>query len=95
MLKINTPAPRLGRQNADMGKFLIVNGFETGEKQGRKFEIGQTYFEFSRTYFRFHGTCVFPFLKKVPQPRRPVRHFVLTIVNAAADEKTGGTCMAV
>ena len=36
MLKINTPAPRLGRQNADMGKFLIVNGFEAGEKTREK-----------------------------------------------------------
>ena len=36
MLKINTPAPRLGRQNADMGKFLIFNGFETGEKTREK-----------------------------------------------------------
>lgn len=36
MLKINTPAERLDRQNADMGKFLIVNGFETGEKTREK-----------------------------------------------------------
>ena len=39
MLKINTPAPRLGRQNADTGKLLIVlivNGFKTGEKTREK-----------------------------------------------------------
>ena len=32
MLKINIPSERRGRQNADTGKLLIVNGFKTGEK---------------------------------------------------------------
>ena len=36
MLKINTPGARLGRQNADTGKLLIVNGFKTGEKTREK-----------------------------------------------------------
>ena len=36
VLKINIPSERLGRQNADMGKFLIVNGFRTGEKTREK-----------------------------------------------------------
>ena len=36
MLKINIPSERLGRQNADTGKFLIVNGFKTGEKTREK-----------------------------------------------------------
>ena len=36
MLKINTSGARLGRQNADMGKLLIVKGFETGEKTREK-----------------------------------------------------------
>ena len=36
MLKINTSGARLGRQNADAGKLLIVNGFETGEKTREK-----------------------------------------------------------
>ena len=36
MLKINIPSERLGRQNADMGKSLIVNGFKTGEKTREK-----------------------------------------------------------
>ena len=36
MLKINTPGARLGRQNADTGKLLIVNCFKTGEKTREK-----------------------------------------------------------
>ena len=36
MLKINIPSELLGRQNADMGKLLIVNGFKTGEKTREK-----------------------------------------------------------
>lgn len=36
MLKINIPSERLGRQNADTGKLLIVNGFKTDEKTREK-----------------------------------------------------------
>ena len=36
MLKINILSERLGRQNADTGKLLIVNGFKTGEKTREK-----------------------------------------------------------
>ena len=59
MLKINIPSERLGRQNADTGKLLIVNGFK-GENLKKVGHI----LNFLGHIFDFKARAFYCFLKK-------------------------------